>query len=99
MPSDEALARPLLRFDPSTRIQRREHCVSESEQEKTAREGGQRTPLDRQRLGGTDKDQQRETKREERRAPVSSSELSAGYSALTQDRGPQVNWVVFLIAA
>ena len=73
--------------------------MSESEQEKTAREGGQRTPLDRQRLGGTDKDQQRETKREERRAPVSSSELSAGYSALTQDRGPQVNWVVFLIAA
>ncbi len=73
--------------------------MSESEHERTAGEGGQRTPLDRQRLGGTDRDQQRETKREKKRAPVSSAELSAGYSALTQDRGPRVNWVVFLIAA
>lgn len=73
--------------------------MSESEHEKTAGEGGQRTPLDRQRLGGTDRDQQRETKREQKRAPVSSAELSAGYTALTQDRGPRVNWVVFLIAA
>nr|WP_239547391.1 choline BCCT transporter BetT [Kocuria palustris] len=55
--------------------------------------------MDRQRLGGTDRDQQRETKREQKRAPVSSAELSAGYTALTQDRGPRVNWVVFLIAA
>lgn len=73
--------------------------MSESEHERTAGEGGQRTPLDRQRLGGTDRDQQRETKREQKRPPVSSAELSAGYSALTQDRGPRVNWVVFLIAA
>lgn len=65
--------------------------MSESEHEKTAGEGGQRTPLDRQRLGGTDRDQQRETKREQKRAPVSSAELSAGYTALTQDRGPRVN--------
>ncbi|WP_144793390.1 choline BCCT transporter BetT [Kocuria palustris] len=73
--------------------------MTESEQERPADAAARGQPIDRRRLGGTEKDQQRSTRHEDKRPPVSSSELSAGYSALTEDRGPRVNWVVFLVAA
>lgn len=73
--------------------------MSAADEERSRKASSERQPLDRQSMGGTDRSRQKPRRSEENRAPVSSTELSRGYAALTEDRGPRVNWTVFLISS
>ncbi|PFG39062.1 choline/glycine/proline betaine transport protein [Georgenia soli] len=53
--------------------------------------------IDRGRFGATERRRPRTD--DERRAPISSAELSKGPTELAEDRGPRVNWRVFIISA
>lgn len=56
-----------------------------------------RGPVERSRFGVTER--RRDPAAEERRAPISSSEMSKGPTELAEHREPRVNWRVFTISA
>lgn len=70
-----------------------EHEATPSE----ATPGTEESKIDRGRFGVTERRKPRTD--DERRAPISSAELSKGPTELAEDRGPRVNWRVFIISA
>jgi len=68
-----------------------------AEHESTPSTETSESTFDRGRFGATER--RRSRLDDERRAPISSAELSKGPTELAEDRGARVNWRVFIISA